>query len=162
MPPHDRPVETLNDYLRIKNEATSGFQPPRTPVVLPRVRLRADAFDLFPGGILEPEPQAGLALENLHPVVRDVASPLFAAQRYRQAVLDAGLALRDTVRARSGLPDQKDSTLMGKAFGSKPPAIVVADLSTDTGRNIQRGIAPPGARIPGSDGRGMRPPTRRR
>jgi uncharacterized protein (TIGR02391 family) len=61
---------------------------------------------------------------------------------FREGVLAAILAYRDMVRQRSGLVDENDSTLMGKAFGGKPaPALVVADLRTDDGKNIQRGIA---------------------
>ena len=132
-----RPVDTLDDYLRIKVEQ-HRIQPAHLPMVVPRVRLRSAAIDLFRAGVVEPEHQ--LALEDLHPAIRDAASPLFAVQRYRQGVLDAGLALRDIVRARSGLSEETDSTLMGKAFGAKPPAIVVADLTVPTGRNVQRGI----------------------
>lgn len=133
-----RPVGSFEDYLRIKTEQ-HRIQPGGPPIVMPRVRLRNAGFELFPAGFAEPEHQ--LALDDLHPAVRDAASPLFAVQRYRQGVLDAGLALRDVVRAKSGLSEENDSTLMGKAFGAKPPAIIVADLTGLTGLNVQRGIA---------------------
>jgi uncharacterized protein (TIGR02391 family) len=54
-------------------------------------------------------------------------------------VLEAGLMWRDRIRERSGLSHQNDSTLVGKAFRHDSPAIVVADLSTETGVNVQRG-----------------------
>ena len=82
-----------------------------------------------------------LSLEDMHPAIRDAASPLFASHRYRQGVLDAGLAVRDAVRVKSGLAESNDSTLMGKAFGGKAPLVEVADVSVPTGQNIQRGIA---------------------
>jgi uncharacterized protein (TIGR02391 family) len=47
--------------------------------------------------------------------------------------------LRDVVRAKSGLTESDDNTLMGKALGGSNPKIVVADLFTETGRNVQRG-----------------------
>lgn len=136
-----RGVNTLGDYLRIKQESMSAaVRPHRVPVVVPRVQPRHHAaVQVFSSGI--PEPGPGLALEDLHPAIRDTASSLFAARRYRQGVLDAGLAVRDAVRARTGLGETNDSTLMGKAFGGKTPLVEVADMSVPTGQNIQRGIA---------------------
>jgi uncharacterized protein (TIGR02391 family) len=133
-----RPVDTLDDYLRIKNEQ-HRVQPPRLPVI-PRIGLRTSLFQPYPSPLL-PTSSPALAFDELHPVVRDAASPLFATQQLRLGVLEAGLALRNVVRERSDLSETNDSTLMGRAFGGKTPAIVLADLTTETGQNIQRGVA---------------------
>ncbi len=133
-----RSVDTLDDYLRIKNEQ-HRVQPPRLPVV-PPTGLRTSLVDPFHMRFLSATGVA-LTFDDLHQVVRDAASPLWATNQLRLSVLEAGLALRNVVRKRSGLSATNDSTLMGRAFGGKTPAIVLADLSTETGDNIQRGVA---------------------
>ncbi len=83
-----------------------------------------------------------LRVADLHPVVREACGRRFQRGNFRDGVLAAILAYRDLVRERSGLSsEENDSTLMGKAFGGKPtPALVIADLGTETGRNRQRGM----------------------
>jgi uncharacterized protein (TIGR02391 family) len=90
------------------------------------------------GGAPEPEGPT-LSVDSLHPRVRDAVEPLFAIRHDAQGVEKAVRVLRDVVREKSGLAKDDGDTLMGKALGGKSPPIVVADLSTKTGENIQRG-----------------------
>jgi uncharacterized protein (TIGR02391 family) len=55
------------------------------------------------------------------------------------AIFEAMKAINMRVRAMTGL-DLDGSDLMAKAFGDKEPRILLADLSTETGRNIQAGF----------------------
>jgi uncharacterized protein (TIGR02391 family) len=80
-----------------------------------------------------------LSVDSLHPLVRDAVRPLFAIEHYAQGVEKAVRVLRDAVREKSGLSTDDGDTLMGKALGGKTPPIVVADLETKTGENVQRG-----------------------
>jgi uncharacterized protein (TIGR02391 family) len=80
-----------------------------------------------------------LSVDSLHPLVRDAVRPLFAIEHYAQGVEKAVRVLRDVVREKSGLSTDDGDTLMGKALGGKTPPIVVADLETKTGENVQRG-----------------------
>lgn len=82
-----------------------------------------------------------LGVDHLHPLLADACRGRFGRGLYREGVLAAFYAFRDLVRERSGLNDEDDSTLMGKAFGGKSPALVIADRKGDTGRNRQRGMA---------------------
>ncbi len=80
-----------------------------------------------------------ITLDSLHPFVRDACARRFAIGHYRDGVLKAVLALRNLVREKSGLSEPDDHALMGKAFRGNDPLIVVADLTTESGKNIQRG-----------------------
>ena len=138
-----RGVVTIEDYLRLVEAEQSARHAPHQmisdgPTLIAHPQQRTRAIEV---ATVTPRQQTHLALtvEALHPLIADACQPLFAGEHYRQGVLDAMLALRDIVRQRSGLTDFDDSTLMGKAFGHKDPKIVLADLTTETGRNIQRG-----------------------
>jgi uncharacterized protein (TIGR02391 family) len=137
-----RPVGNVYDYLRLiaddKPEpirANQLVEPGPVVVVQPAQQVRVV------GGGRDVRDTPTLTIALLHPGIRDACEKLFANEHYRQGVFDATLALRDLVREKSGLGDSDDSTLMGKALGGEHPKIVVADLSTETGRNIQRGTA---------------------
>jgi uncharacterized protein (TIGR02391 family) len=129
-----RGVESIDDYLRIVSEEPAP-QAPANPLV----STPAAAALIGPFSSTDPVALPVLDLGGLHPLVRDACQPLFGTAHYREGVLKATLALRDLVRAMSGLTEPDDSTLMGKALGGKNPRIVVADLTSETGQNIQRG-----------------------
>jgi uncharacterized protein (TIGR02391 family) len=141
-----RDVRDIDDYLRIVERDEAERQRPRfgdplmslgdtTVVVQPPSRVR-----VIQPGIDAPSTSAVvLTIDDLHPVVRDACSKLFVDEHYRQSVLDASLALRNLVRQKSGRADLDGDALMGAAFGGAAPPLVVADLSTESGRNIQRG-----------------------
>lgn len=80
-----------------------------------------------------------LKISDLHPLVRDASSKLFRERHYRQAVSEAMLALQTKIREQASLPGLDGDKLMGPAFGGDSPRIVVADLNTESGKNLQRG-----------------------
>ena len=72
--------------------------------------------------------------------LRNAASALFAVAHYDQAILAGALALRDLLRDTSGLHNLDGEPLVGSALSPKQPRLVLADLSTERGRNEQRGV----------------------
>jgi uncharacterized protein (TIGR02391 family) len=77
-------------------------------------------------------------LSQLHPLIVDAAEKLWDDGHRREAIGRAAVAVLEAVRERSGLQgDGQD--LIARAFRPEDPRIVVADLRTENGRNLQRG-----------------------
>jgi len=135
-----RGVRSYADYLRVA-EANQAPQPAANPMlgVGPTVVIDPPQRVQVVGGTPDAGDSLSLATKSLHPLVRDAVEPLFASGHYRQGVSDAALALRDLVRSKSGLSELDDYALMGKALSVEKPRIIVADLSTRTGRSVQQG-----------------------
>jgi uncharacterized protein (TIGR02391 family) len=74
----------------------------------------------------------------LHADVRGVADRYLESGHAEVAIFEAFKAVNNRVKAMTGL-ELDGSTLMGEAFKDSDPPIVLADLSTETGRNIQAG-----------------------
>jgi uncharacterized protein (TIGR02391 family) len=60
-------------------------------------------------------------------------------EHYSSAVLKASIALRDLMREKSALIGPDFDDLAGQALSLRSPRIVVADVTSDTGKSIQRG-----------------------
>jgi uncharacterized protein (TIGR02391 family) len=137
-----RGVRNYADYLRVIADdepphaaANPLLSPAADPVLVVQPPQRVTVVG---EGSRAPEGPS-LSLDSLHPLVRDAAQPLFAIEHYAQGVEKAVRVLRDVVREKSGFAKDDGHTLMGKALGGTSPQLVVADLSTETGKNIQRG-----------------------
>jgi uncharacterized protein (TIGR02391 family) len=74
----------------------------------------------------------------LHADVRQVADRYLESGHPEVAIFEAFKAINNRVKAMTGL-ELDGSSLMGEAFKDDDPAIVLADLSTETGKNIQAG-----------------------
>jgi uncharacterized protein (TIGR02391 family) len=75
----------------------------------------------------------------LHPIVQQAANRYLEMDAMEVAIFEAFKAVNNRVRELSKLP--LDGTeLMSKAFQDVDPPIRLANLSTDTGRNIQAGF----------------------
>ena len=72
--------------------------------------------------------------ELLHPIVAGAAGAQYRNGHYRDAVLNAIVAVFDLLRARTGL-DLDGAELANRAFSEQQPYVVVADLQTESGRN---------------------------
>jgi uncharacterized protein (TIGR02391 family) len=66
-------------------------------------------------------------LEGLHPRVQEVSGALYRDGHYRQAILDAYIALAEEVRKVSGLGGIDNTPLMQKAFSPNKPLLQVGD-----------------------------------
>lgn len=77
-------------------------------------------------------------LDALHPRIIEVSRPLFEQQHRAAAILQAYVAVNNRVKEMTGLTtDGVD--LMARVFRPEDPVLRLADLSTETGRNIQMG-----------------------
>jgi uncharacterized protein (TIGR02391 family) len=103
-------------------------------------RLRADLED---GPGLQPSVDpVEIAWSLLHPRVQVVAQQRFRSGHYADAVEATLKELASTVRGlvvQRGGPELDGTALMQTAFSPKNPIIVLADLSTQSGRDMQRG-----------------------
>jgi len=75
----------------------------------------------------------------LHADVREVADRYLESGHPEVAIFEAFKATNNRVKTMTGL-DLDGSKLMGDAFADSNPPIALADLSTETGRNIQAGF----------------------
>jgi len=103
-------------------------------------RVRADVEDQVPVMMnLDP---INHAWTLLHPKVQVIAQERFRAGHHADAVEATLKELASTVRAlvlQRGGPELDGVSLMQTAFSPKNPIIVLADLSTQSGRDMQRG-----------------------
>ncbi len=102
-----------------------------TPTPVPKVDEDARAaFDKLP----------------IHPDIRAVCAKQFADGHYREAILNAGIALTDYVKQRAGNPVDKqgkilDGTyLMQRVFGGSTPILKVNTLQTQADLDEQAGM----------------------
>lgn len=78
-------------------------------------------------------------LDLLHPVIFESSYNHFRAGRYRDAVLNAVVAVFDLVRERTGL-DRDGAQLIAEAFSLENPKLVFSRLDSESGKNDQKGF----------------------
>ena len=77
-------------------------------------------------------------LAALHPEILAVSEQLFRDGHRAAAVFEASKAVNNRVKKLSGLSGD-GAGLMGNAFKNEQPALVLADLTTQTGKDVQAG-----------------------
>lgn len=77
-------------------------------------------------------------LAALHPEILTVSGQLFRDGHRAAAVFEAAKAVHNRVKKMTGLPGD-GAGLMGNAFKDDQPTLPLADLSTQTGKDIQSG-----------------------
>ncbi len=103
-----------------------------------------DQLELEIGFVSPPRttPQVDDFWADLHPAVVRTAKPRFEAQNYADAVeaalKEVNSIIKDHVRRKTG-KELDGATLMQTAFSPKAPIIVLDDLTTESGRNVQQG-----------------------
>jgi len=75
----------------------------------------------------------------LHPIIREHAYPQYLDGHWRDAVLNAFIAVFDLIRNRTGL-DLDGDALVTRAFSLQRPMLMLSDLRTESGRNDQAGF----------------------
>ena len=78
-------------------------------------------------------------LAALHPEVRAAAEPLLRSDHPAAAVFEAIKAVNLRVKKAAGREGEDGRGMMGAVFSSTKPRLVLADLDTETGRDIQDG-----------------------
>lgn len=103
--------------------------------VIPRLE---DAVDDFFGS--QPIGDISLAiLDLLHPRVTTSSYTHFRSGRYRDAVLNAFVAVFDFIRERTSI-DKDGAELVAEAFSLQNPKLIFSTLETESGRNEQKGF----------------------
>jgi uncharacterized protein (TIGR02391 family) len=128
---HFLDVKTVDDYLHVREELLTPSASAPWPV-------NPSWYEPTPATWQRRGPVT-LATDELHPVIRDACAKRFADGYFAEGVWKAGLALLDFVRTRTGRSELDGDALMGAAFGANAPLLRVAELATETGRNLQRG-----------------------
>jgi uncharacterized protein (TIGR02391 family) len=77
---------------------------------------------------------------DLHPRIAAASSDLYRNGHYRNAVLDASLALVSLVKEKSGRHDLDGAGLMTTVFSKNKPALVFNDLKDKTDEDEQEGM----------------------
>jgi uncharacterized protein (TIGR02391 family) len=123
-----REVQTVEDYLAIKDAAAPLAPQRELPEVKPITNKMAEL-----DGWLQGDP------EELPAKVREACAGLFANGHFAQGAFEAVKVMRDVLQEASGI-DLDGEKLAGKVFNPKNPLVIVGDLTTETGRNRQRGM----------------------
>lgn len=77
---------------------------------------------------------------DLHPRIASVAADLYRDEHYRNAILDASIALVNLVREKSGRHDLDGALLMQTVFSVKNPILAFNDLTDQTDKDEQQGM----------------------
>jgi len=77
---------------------------------------------------------------DLHPRIGAVCADLYRNGHYRDAVLDASLALERLVKDKSQRDDLSGASLMRTVFSANTPILAYNDLSDQTDRDEQEGM----------------------
>jgi uncharacterized protein (TIGR02391 family) len=73
----------------------------------------------------------GKSLIGLHPSVINISEKLFCNHHYRQAVLDATIALVNRVKEKTQLKDLDNTPLMQKVFSANNPILRLSDIKDE-------------------------------
>jgi uncharacterized protein (TIGR02391 family) len=136
-------ASSFADYVAVATqlEQKERKMTPSSPAVIVSSALGAALHGLGRAPIDGPEAQVTViveAVEQLHARISAACRELFGGGHYPEAVQKASIAMRDMLRELSG--SRLDGVdLAGAALTPNNPLIVLADLETETGKNIQRG-----------------------
>jgi len=78
-------------------------------------------------------------LAALHAEVREVSRRYIESEHMEVAIFESFKAVNNRVKAMTGV-DADGAALMGRVFSDDKPRLALADLSHDTGKNIQAGF----------------------
>ena len=102
---------------------------------LPHVEAQAEAHARNGA---DTQPRIGFE-DMLHPVIYAHAFQHYLDGHYRDAVLNAIVAIFDLIRERTGL-DLDGSALVTQVLSLENPRLILSELDTDSGRNDQKGF----------------------
>jgi len=141
----------LEPFLTVTN-ATEGFLP-STVKVSPKVQRMSTLNDILEAqripskaAPLPPSQQPGdptnrlPAALDLHPRVRTAVEDLYRNRHYRNAILDAALALVNHVKEKSGRTDLDGAALMRTVFSKNAAVLAFNDLADQSDLDEQEGL----------------------
>jgi len=140
------------DYVRGVLHSDS-VPPVPTPAVLGGSMSEAPPSEAVAASVLEQVKQMLGPSENptvrlqeaferldLHPAIAAACTKMFRDGHYRNAVLDAGIALVNYVKEKSGRRDVDGAALMHHVFSVNNPALAFNSRRTQTERDEQEGL----------------------
>lgn len=116
----------------------SGF--PHTGVMLKALMDRLEEARSDLRGNSSARSRAAFEGLDLHPRIGDAAGDLYRDGHYRQAVLDASIALVNYVKEKSRRHDLDGSGLMSTVFSANKPILAFNDLFNQTEKDEQEGF----------------------
>lgn len=119
---------------------------PRTPDLNEEAAARLSRLVDRVTAMLEPSENPTTRLQEaferltLHPAIAGASGEMFRSGHYRNAVLDAGIALVNYVKDRSGRADLDGSTLMEHVFSLNDPTLAFNKRRTQSEKDEQQGL----------------------
>lgn len=141
-------LERYINYLEEKRFIKFTYR--KIPVKFSRVKLSADGIDYLEEGFKSSVPQIPSISSSgintfwnlLHPEIIKVSKSRFEAGHFADSVEAAfkeiNTIVKDIVKQKTG-QEFDGADLMNKAFSVNQPIIKLDDISTETGKNIQKG-----------------------
>lgn len=100
-----------------------------------------ERFDIYDDCIIESCSLSDF-WKDIHPKILEITKSRFDSEHYADAVESAlkeiNSSIKNLVKRKTG-KELDGADLMHTAFSPKTPIIVLGDLSTETGKNIQKG-----------------------
>jgi uncharacterized protein (TIGR02391 family) len=115
----------------------------KTPLDFHEVSISAEGIKKYAKLLAkqEAENQRELIFEQLlHPIIVEHSYPHFRNGHFREAVLNAIVAVFDLIREKTGLRNLDGAALATNVFSANQPKLVLGDLSTPSGNNDQLGF----------------------
>jgi uncharacterized protein (TIGR02391 family) len=76
----------------------------------------------------------------LHPAIRQVADRYIEGRRMEVAIFESFKAVINRVKAMTGLEGDGGAGLLGQVLSDDKPHLLLGDLDSQTGKDIQRGM----------------------
>ncbi len=77
---------------------------------------------------------------TLHPEIRQVADRYIESERMEVAIFESFKAVINRVKAMTGVDGDGGSGFLGRTFSDENPRLILGDPSTQTGKDLQRGM----------------------
>lgn len=133
----------VKDFVSVTLDCLQGGDADRTDDFLhdiireyiPNLNNELDELYMSLGTTTEPYGLEGL----IHPIIIRSSYHQFREGLYRDAVLNAIVAVFDFIRKRTGLSED-GIQLVGRAFSIDNPVLILSSLDTNSGQNEQKGF----------------------
>lgn len=126
----------VTDWITVA--VTSAYRPmPATPAVLTHFPIEASVEERL---FHEMAQHGELGFEHLiHPTIEKSSYKQYFNGHFRDAVLNSVVAVFDYIRSLTGI-DADGDALVNKAFSLDDPFIILSELTSESGRNDQKGF----------------------
>lgn len=134
------PDQRQEQRIRADNQAQFQEKIPQTVTMLQGLIQRIEEKRPELGANPEAKAKATLEQLELHPRVADACADTFRDGHYREAVLNASIALVNYVKERSRQHSLDGSGLMTTVFSANKPVLAFNELKDQTDKDEQEGL----------------------